>query len=122
MKEDGHGILFQKLFWPTRRKNCSSDWEKVLKIPVRSLIMFKNQQSNLFEQSKGQNFFETKYFFNFLLDVSKEEARSKVTIGTNNLDVKIYRNYLGICQPWPYESEYVYDYINGYSKVKLMYI
>ena len=71
---------------------------------------------------KGRNFFETKYFFNFLLDVSKEEARSKVTIGTNNWDVKIYKNYLGICQPWPYESEYVYDYINGYSKVKLMYI
>ena len=25
------GILLPKLFWPTMRKNCSSDWEKLLK-------------------------------------------------------------------------------------------
>ena len=34
--------------------------------------MFKNQQENLFEQWKGRTFFETKYFFNFLLEVSKD--------------------------------------------------
>ena len=27
----GTGILLLKLFWPTVRKNCSTDWEKVLK-------------------------------------------------------------------------------------------
>ena len=26
-----NGILIPKLFWPTVRKNCSSDWEKILK-------------------------------------------------------------------------------------------
>ena len=26
-----YGILLAKLFWPTMRKNCSSDWEKLLK-------------------------------------------------------------------------------------------
>ena len=26
-----NGILLLKLFWPTVRKNCSSDWEKLLK-------------------------------------------------------------------------------------------
>ena len=26
-----NGILFPKLFWPTVRKNCSSDQEKLLK-------------------------------------------------------------------------------------------
>ena len=26
-----NGILLPKLFWPTVRKNCSSDWEKILK-------------------------------------------------------------------------------------------
>ena len=26
-----HGILIPKLFWPTVRKNCSTDWEKLLK-------------------------------------------------------------------------------------------
>ena len=25
------GILLPKLLWPTVRKNCSSDWEKLLK-------------------------------------------------------------------------------------------
>ena len=25
----GNGILLPKLFWPTVRKNCSSDWEKL---------------------------------------------------------------------------------------------
>jgi hypothetical protein len=27
----GNGILLPKLFWATVRKNCSSDWEKLLK-------------------------------------------------------------------------------------------
>ena len=26
-----NGVLLSKLFWPTVRKNCSSDWEKILK-------------------------------------------------------------------------------------------
>ena len=26
-----NGILLPKLFWPTVRKKCSSDWEKLLK-------------------------------------------------------------------------------------------
>ena len=26
-----NGILLPKLFWPTVRKNCSSDWEILLK-------------------------------------------------------------------------------------------
>ena len=30
-KQDWNGILLPKLFWPTVRKNCSSDWEKLLK-------------------------------------------------------------------------------------------
>ena len=28
---DNNGILLPKLFWPTVRKKCSSDWEKLLK-------------------------------------------------------------------------------------------
>ena len=27
----GNGILLPKLFWPTVRKKCSSDWENLLK-------------------------------------------------------------------------------------------
>ena len=26
-----NGILLPKLFWPTVRKNCSSEWEKLMK-------------------------------------------------------------------------------------------
>ena len=31
VKIDRNGILLPKLFWPTVKKNCSSDWEKYLK-------------------------------------------------------------------------------------------
>ena len=31
-----NGILFPKLFWPTVRKNCSSDWEKLLKFEAEN--------------------------------------------------------------------------------------
>ena len=31
----GNGILLPKLFWPTVRKKCSSDWEKFLKFKAR---------------------------------------------------------------------------------------
>ena len=30
MESKKNGILLQKLFWPTVRKNCSSDGEKLL--------------------------------------------------------------------------------------------
>ena len=31
LQEARNGILLSKLFWPTVRKNCSSDREKILK-------------------------------------------------------------------------------------------
>ena len=30
------GILLPKLFWPTVRKKCSSDWEKLLKFKAEN--------------------------------------------------------------------------------------
>ena len=49
-----YGILLPKLFWPTVRKNCSSDWEKNLKFEAEG-----REFSRLLEQSiqrvKGQN-------------------------------------------------------------------
>ena len=90
MKEDGNGILFQKLFQRLRK-----DFENPGQKPNNV-----QKSAEQFYSQKGRKYFENKYFFNFLLDVSKEEARSKVTIGTNNCDVKTYRNYLGICQPY----------------------
>ena len=32
------GILLPKLFWPTVRKNCSSDWEKLLKFEAEGRV------------------------------------------------------------------------------------
>ena len=52
-----NGIFLPKLFWPTVRKNCSSDWEKLAKI-LRSLEQF-------IQTVKGQN-----PFFNLFLKVS----------------------------------------------------
>ena len=34
--EKTFGIFFPKLFWPTERKNCSSDYEKLLKFEAES--------------------------------------------------------------------------------------
>ena len=46
VKKNQNGILLPKLFWPTVRKNCSIDWEKL-------------------------QFFVTECFFNLFLEVSQ---------------------------------------------------
>ena len=35
-----NGILLSKLFWPTVRKKCSSDREKLLKFKAEGLVQF----------------------------------------------------------------------------------
>ena len=51
-----NGILLPKLFWPTVRKKCSSDWEKLLKFEaegwefanfLRSLEQFIQTMKNI---------------------------------------------------------------------------
>ena len=56
MKKD-NGILLPKLFWPTVRKNCSSDWEKNLKFEAEGQEFAKNLRSlkELIQTVKGQN-------------------------------------------------------------------
>ena len=34
-----HGILFQKLFWPTVRKNCPIDWEKLSVTSLKRIVL-----------------------------------------------------------------------------------
>ena len=41
-----NGISLPKLFWPTVRKNCSSDWEKLLKFEAKDPEFAKNFRSN----------------------------------------------------------------------------
>ena len=46
-----NSILLSKLFWPTVRKNCSSDWEKLFKVSEITIWI------NLFKQWKVRTIF-----------------------------------------------------------------
>ena len=53
----GNGILLPKLFWPTVRKKCSSDREKLLKFEAegRESAKFVRSLEQFIETVKGQN-------------------------------------------------------------------
>ena len=42
-----NGILLPKLFWPTVRKNCSIDWEKLLKSKAEAQDIWKIFKINI---------------------------------------------------------------------------
>ena len=53
-----NGILLPKLFWPTVRKNCSSDQEKLLKeAESREFAKFYRWLEQFIQTVKGQNNF-----------------------------------------------------------------
>ena len=54
-----NGILLPKLFWPTVRKNCSSDREKLLKFEAegREFAKFLRSLEQFIQTVKGQNNF-----------------------------------------------------------------
>ena len=54
-----YGILLPKLFWPTVRKNCSSDREKLLKFEAesRECAKFLGSLEQFIQTVKGQNNF-----------------------------------------------------------------
>ena len=58
-KEIYNGILLPKLFWPTVRKNCSSDQEKLLKFEAegREFAKFLRSLEQFIQTVKGQNNF-----------------------------------------------------------------
>ena len=53
------GILLPKLFWPTVRKNCSSDWEKLLKFEAegREFAKYLRSLEQFIQTVKGLNNF-----------------------------------------------------------------
>ena len=66
-----NGILLPKLFWPTVRKNCSIDWEKLLKFEAEGQEFPKILRSleQIIQTVKGQNnFLVTECFFNLFLE------------------------------------------------------
>ena len=77
-----NGILLPKLFWPTVRKNCSSDQEKVL-----NLQNFWDHWNNLFKQWKVRTFLVTECFFNLFLEI----RTIIIQIGNNYWDLETYR-------------------------------
>ena len=52
---NSYGILLPKLFWPTVRRNCSSDWEKLLKLKAEGLEFanFLKSLEKLIQTVKG---------------------------------------------------------------------
>ena len=52
-----NGILLPKLFWPTVRKKCSSDWKNVLKFEAEGREFAKVLRSieQFIQTVKGQN-------------------------------------------------------------------
>ena len=52
-------FCYQKLFWPTVRKNCSSDGEKLLKFEAegRGFAKFLRSLEQFIQTVKGQNNF-----------------------------------------------------------------
>ena len=59
-----NGILLTNLFWPTVRKNCSSDREKLCKIFEITGIIYSNSE-------RSEQFLVTECFFNLFLEVSQ---------------------------------------------------
>ena len=56
---DENGILLPKLFWPTVRKKCSTDWEKLLKFEAegREFAKILRSLEQFIQTVKGQNNF-----------------------------------------------------------------
>ena len=56
---DRYGILLPKLIWPTVKKNCSSDGEKLLKVEAEGgeFAKFLRSLEHFFQTVKGQNNF-----------------------------------------------------------------
>ena len=79
------GILLPKLFWPTVRKNCSSDWEKTFEIRGWRLRICKTfkitrtiySHSEMLVQFWKQNAFLT-YSWRFLRSNILEQSRLKL--------------------------------------------
>ena len=57
--DGNNGILLPKLFWPTVRKKCSSDLEKLLKFEAeaREFAKFLRSLEQFIQTVKGQNNF-----------------------------------------------------------------
>ena len=60
-----NGILLPKLFWPTVRKKCSSDGEKLLKFEAegREFAKFLRSLEQFIQTVKGQKYLGNRMLF-----------------------------------------------------------
>ena len=67
-----YGILLPKLFWPTVRKNCSSDREKLLKFEAEGWEFqnFEITRTIYSNSESSEQFLVTECFFNLFIEVS----------------------------------------------------
>ena len=63
--EKKNGILLPKLFWPTLRKNCSSDWEKLYKFEAEGweFVKFLGSLEHFIQTVKGPKIFGNRMSF-----------------------------------------------------------
>ena len=82
-------ILFPKLFWPTVRKNCSSDGEKLLKFEAEGREFIKNFTWTIHSNSESsEQFLITKCFFNLFLFLRSNTLEIKTCgLGSRTRDV-----------------------------------
>ena len=64
-QNERNGILLLKLFWPTVRKNCSSDQEKLLELEAegQQFATFLKSLEQFIPTAKGQNNFWNRILF-----------------------------------------------------------
>ena len=89
-------FLLPKLFWPTVRKNCSSDWEKTFEIRGWKLRIFKIFEITwtIYSNSeRSEQFLVTECFFKLFLEISQisKNRRIIIQIGKNYWDLEICR-------------------------------
>ena len=73
-RNNNNGILLPKLFWPTVRKNCSSDQEKLWKFEAegREIANFLEITRTIYSSNeRSEQFLVTECFFNLFLEVSQ---------------------------------------------------
>ena len=68
-----HGISLSKLFWPTMKKNWSSDEEKLLnsRQKAENLQIFEITRAIYSNSERSEQFLVTQCFFNLFLKVSQ---------------------------------------------------
>ena len=92
--KDRNGILLPKVFWPTLRKNCSSDWEKCLKFEAEGweFESFLRLLEQFIQTVKGQ-----KVLHKFFLYLDTSNGYGPQICKKNNLLLFVWP---GVWVPW----------------------